>query len=155
MYVRIQLVIDSNFMLEPYSCSVSIIPKIPRKEEETERMFCFLPFQITLAAFLDIYAKACSQAKRRALFSLHTNIHCGCSAGKSLASLSPMIFLSLSSVLEETVAWLHDPSNHSIGCLYCHTQVFIILVPAQPHHSFCPWFLKVTNAFFLDKFRFL
>lgn len=43
-----------NFMLDPSSCSLPIVPKIPRKEEETESMFCFVPFQITLAKLLDI-----------------------------------------------------------------------------------------------------
>ena len=50
-------------------------------------MFCFLLSQIALSKFLDIYPKACSDAKRWTLFSLHTNIHCDPSAGKYLASL--------------------------------------------------------------------
>lgn len=137
-----------NFILEP-SCSPPIIPKIPRKKK-LEVCSAPSPFRVS-AKLLGFYPKACLHAKRRALFSFHTNIHCGSSAGKSLALPFLHAFLSSQSpVLEETLAWLCNPSrkdffDHS----YCQTEVSVctILVPASVFG-----FSRSPIPFSLDKY---
>ena len=108
-------------------------------------MFCFLLSQIALSKFLDIYPKACSDAKRWALFSLHTNIHCDPSANKYLVYLFytlhsfPFIYLRRDIGLAHwprllLLYWLLPPSNLS----ECYTYA-------------CP----ASSLFFVVKWRII
>lgn len=107
-------------------------------------MFCFLLSQIAVSEFLDIYPKACSDAKRWALFSLHTNIHCDPSADlKYLAYLFYTIHSFPFIYLRRDIGLAHWPSNVTTILLVASTirfkWVLYLCLPSLITHSF---FLK-------------